>query len=266
MKQEILVGDNRELLPTLSNNSIQTILTSPPFWFQRDYEVENQIGLELTIDDYIASLMQVFDECKRVLKSDGTFWLNIGDIFAQNRSGSTPPAQSKSKGNRRLMPKGYNPPRDCKKLGIPHKSLIGLPWRVALKLQEKGWAIRADIIWHKNTTPEKVKDRPAKSHEYLFLLAKSDNYYFDHSKIQNKTVWSIPANSSNRTRHSATFPLDLIKPCVLAGSKEGDYVLDPFSGTGTVGVACKQTNRNYIGMEINPEFALLSEKRIENEI
>jgi site-specific DNA-methyltransferase (adenine-specific) len=266
MESRILTGDCRVILKNINSASIQCIITSPPFYGLRDYfDGEGQIGLESDLKSYVSSLTEVFNECKRVLKPNGCFWLNLGDVYAQDRGGTAPPAQSNSKGNRKTMPSGYNPTRDCKKLGIPHKSLIGLPWRVALSLQEQGWVIRSDIIWEKPASrPEKVKDRPVRCHEYLFLFAKNEKYYFDHDKIINRSVWKVLPSRNKEGKHYATFPIDLITPCLLAGSQEGDLVLDPFSGSGTVGVACKKHNRNYIGIELNPEYVNFSEKRIKD--
>ena len=267
---KILVGDCKEQMAHIESQSVQTCVTSPPYWGLRDYGHDEQMGLEETPDEYIANLVEVFAEVRRVLKDDGTLWLNLGDSY-----------------------------------GLKPKDLIGIPWRVAFALQADGWYLRQDIIWAKpNPMPESVKDRCTKSHEYLFLLSKSPKYYYDNEAIKEpslglgktairfggnkygdsddpkhatksgneytdsgkrnkRDVWTINAKPF-KGAHFAVMPEALVEPCVLAGSREGDTVLDPFLGSGTVAVVAELHRRNWIGCELNPDYAAISEARIES--
>lgn len=262
---KIILGDCREELKKIEDNKIQSCITSPPYWGLRDYGVKGQIGAEMDMKDYINNLVALFHEVKRVLKDDGTLWLNIGDSYT---SGNRKWRQSDKKNPARAMT--YRPPTPE---GLKPKDLIGIPWRLAFALQEDGWYLRSDIIWYKpNCQPESVKDRPTRSHEYIFLLTKSAKYYYDYKsirettelgKLRNKrTVWSVNTEPY-KGAHFATFPVHLITPCILAGSKPGDYILDPFLGSGTVAEACIMQNRNYIGIEKKPEYIELAHERIE---
>ena len=264
----IIVGDCLEQMAHIESQSVQTCVTSPPYWGLRDYGHNGQMGLEETPDEYIANLVKVFAEVRRVLKDDGTLWLNLGDSY-----------------------------------GLKPKDLIGIPWRVAFALQADGWYLRQDIIWAKpNPMPESVKDRCTKSHEYLFLLSKSPKYYYDNEAIKEpslglgktairfggnkygdsddpkhatksgneytdsgkrnkRDVWTINAKPF-KGAHFAVMPEALVEPCVLAGSREGDIVLDPFLGSGTVAVVAELHRRNWIGCELNPDYAAIAEARI----
>lgn len=295
----ILVGDAVERLQTIGGGSVQTCITSPPYFGLRDYGQESQIGLESSVDEYVDALVRVFDEVARVLTEDGTLWLNLGDSYAGNVS--FPSDGRAGFGKERLGVRNRMPE------GLKSKDLIGIPWRVAFALQAQGWYLRSDIIWHKpNPMPESVKDRPTKSHEYIFLLTKSERYFYDSEAIKEPSIWAndprngegrktyngkraendglvqqsfVTVNDKKNKRsvwsvpvkgykgaHFATYPPALIEPCVLAGSKEGDTVLDPFSGSGTTGEVALLHNRNYLGTELNPEYADISVDRISNAI
>lgn len=283
--------------------------------------MDGQIGLELSPKEYIQVIVEVFRECRRILKEDGTLWLNIGDSYwsGKNRNGYEWDKNSGKNKNHMLRPGGEND------LNLKHKDLMGMPWRIAFALQDDGWYLRSDIIWSKsNCMPEAVKDRPTKSHEYIFLLSKSRYYYYDHESIregsltkdissrrgskgvlgnQNKgnrktmseeaclnndmhnlkelvadstshelskdnkrnkrTVWHL-ATSHEKAAHFATFPEKLIEPCILAGCKEGGVVLDPFIGSGTVAKKAIELRREYIGIELNPEYIDLINEKISH--
>jgi site-specific DNA-methyltransferase (adenine-specific) len=222
--------------------------------------VAGQIGAEEDPADYINRLVAVFDQVRRVLCDDGTLWLNVGDSYTSGNRGYRAPDK---KNPVRAMTYRAGTPG-----GLKPKDLVGVPWRLAFALQEAGWYLRSDIIWEKpNCMPESVKDRPTRSHEYLFLFSKSLKYYYDSESIREsngrnrRTVWPIPTEPFPGA-HFATFPPQLVEPCVLAGSVPGDWVLDPFFGAGTVGVVCEQQARNYVGIELNPEYVSLATERI----
>jgi DNA modification methylase len=252
---------------------VHCVVTSPPYWGLRDYGVAGQLGLEASFHDYIATMVGVFREVRRVLRKDGTLWLNMGDSFQD-------------------------------------KQLVGMPWRLALALQADGWYLRSDIIWHKpNPMPESVTDRPTKAHEYVFLLSKSERYFYDAEEIsedanpqyesrylspfyvgvketagggrpdgaQNtagmkiftgkrnkRTVWTIPTAPYSEA-HFATFPPALIEPCILAGCPKGGLVLDPFGGAGTTGLVADRLGRDAILIELNPKYAAMAEDRLRED-
>lgn len=302
-KATIIIGDNRQTLKVLPAQSVQTVITSPPYWGLRDYGQLDQIGLETSPDDYVEQLCQVFDEVWRVLKDDGTLWLNLGDSYASFRDSKSTPDTLRSGDGTKVASAANRNPYSLREAGLKHKDLVGIPWRVAFALQARGWYLRQDIIWAKpNPMPESVTDRCTKSHEYLFLLTKSPKYFFDNQAIKEpstefkksglrdrekpvgesivdakirgygnnvgvtetrnkRDVWTV-APSRYKEAHFATYPPELILPCILAGSKPNDLVLDPFSGSGTTGVVAMQNNRNYVGLELNPEYASMSEKRL----
>ena len=266
---KILQGNCMEQLKNIDDESIQTVVTSPPYWGLRDYGVDNQLGLESTPQEYVQSLVNVFKEVKRVLKDDGTVWLNLGDSYSE-------------------------------------KQLIGIPWRVAFALQDDGWYLRQDIIWAKpNPMPESVKDRCTKSHEYIFLLTKSAKYYYDAEAIKEESmnigetnakfggnkygdndskkhltysgnkytdngkrnkrdVWTITTKPYSEA-HFATFPVALPELCIKAGSKEKDLVLDPFAGAGTTGLVADRLGRDAVLIELNPKYVKMIEDRIRND-
>jgi DNA modification methylase len=276
----IIQGNCLDELKKLPDESVDCCVTSPPYWGLRDYGVGGQFGLEKTPEEYVKNMVEVFREVKRVLKKEGTLWLNLGD--------------------------SYNSHSTRGKLNLKDKDLVGIPWSVAFALRADGWYLRQDIIWHKpNPMPESVTDRCTKSHEYIFLLAKSQKYYFDNEAIREepkphilkrkdgmmsaykcnakrisnpettskfypelkgankRSVWTVTTKPFKEA-HFATFPEDLILPCVLAGCPKGGVILDPFFGAGTTGVVAKKNNRDYIGLELNPEYVKLAEKRINN--
>jgi len=244
----ILEGGARLALQRIPDNSIQCVVTSPPYWSLRDYGIEGQIGLEDSVYQYINTLVSVFREVRRVLKPDGTLWLNIGDSYTSG--GRTWRAPDKKNQARAMSIRPDTPE------GLKPKDLIGVPWRLAFALQQDGWYLRSDIIWHKpNAMPESVKDRPTRSHEYIFLFSKSERYYYDYQAIREengrnrRSVWHINTQP-NKEALFAVFPTTLVEPCILAGSKPGDYVLDPFLGSGTTAVVCQNLDRKYVGIEL----------------
>lgn len=304
----LILGDCRETLKTLPDESVQCCVTSPPYWGLRDYGCDGQIGLESEMEDYVGQLVAVFREVRRALRKDGTLWLNLGDSY--NGYMANQRATSISANNQHARPvfeSGHGRRTDT----LKPKDLVGIPWRVAFALQSDGWWLRQDIIWSKpNPMPESVRDRCTKAHEYLFLLTKSDRYYWDQEAIREphmevslarakrnrfggkyvgsdptehgalksgngygpngnthtvcspggrnkRSVWTIPT-APYAEAHFATFPPDLVKPCILAGTKPGDTVLDPFSGSGTVGQVATELGRKSILCELNPEYVKLA--------
>jgi len=393
---KLLIGDCRDRLADLPEGSVQTCITSPPYWGLRDYGVDGQIGLEETPDAFLAELVDVFRSVWRVLRDDGTLWLNLGDSYAAARGGTHQPAETLAGGKggktkrggrvNRGRIDGKNPTRNARLIGLKHKDLIGIPWRVAFALQADGWYLRSDIIWLKpNPMPESVTDRPTKAHEYVFLLTKRPRYFYDADAVRERakpehagrynsdfhvgqketagggrvgsgpntpghreylgqrnkrTVWEIPTQPYSEA-HFATFPEALVLPCVLAGTSERGacpacgaplvrqielvggppnnrfrdglanrgktahdsgtvagsalsalyaehgyperrvtgwsagcdcesadpvpcVVLDPFAGSGTTGKVAVELGREFIGVELNPEYADLAAKRITN--
>jgi DNA modification methylase len=233
---------------------------------------DHQIGLEETPEEYIAQLVEVFREVKRVLRDDGTLWVNIGDSYHNHRSGESYVKQSFAN-NRQDLPTS-SPSRNKKLVGFKNKDLIGIPWMLAFALRADGWYLRQDIIWHKpNPMPESVKDRCTKAHEYIFLLSKSKNYYFDHEAIreptvadndmrQKRSVWTVNTKPY-REAHFATFPTELITPCIQAGCPKDGMVLDPFGGSGTTGYVADKLGRNATLIELNPQYIEIAENRID---
>jgi DNA modification methylase len=310
----ILVGDALTRLQELPDCSVQTCITSPPYWGLRDYGNDGQLGLEPTPDEYVANMVAVFREVRRVLADDGTLWLNLGDSYAGATNGNTAMTGGKHDESRGNAMYGSLKRPTARQSGLKTKDLVGIPWRLAFALQADGWWLRQDIIWHKpNPMPESVTDRCTKAHEYLFLLSKSARYYYDataisepflHGHMQDeakrrKSSTSLPMGdymaqsgrndgggytggmgfaSAKETRnrrsvwtiatkpysgaHFAVMPADLVEPCVLAGSKTGDTVLDPFTGSGTVGMVALRHGREFVGVELNPDYADLANERI----
>jgi len=265
---EVHLADAREKLREFPGEYFQCCVTSPPYWGLRDYDHPNQIGAEPKLNDYIDDLVRCFREIKRTLRKDGTFWLNIGDAYTSG--GRTWRAPDKKNPGRAMSYRPDTPE------GLKPKDLIGLPWRLAFALQADGWYLRSDIIWNKpNCQPESVKDRPTRSHEYVFLLTKSEHYYFDQSAIMERsitngslknrrTVWNINTEGF-KGAHFAVFPPKLVELCILAGTREDDRVIDPFLGSGTVGAVSKRFGRKFVGIEINKEYASLAVQRIKAE-
>ena len=316
MDYRIIEGDCIEGMRTLADGSVNCCVTSPPYFGLRDYGHKGQIGLEETPDDYVQKMVEVFREVRRVLRDDGTLWLNLGDSYAAARGGTHQPAETLAggKGGRtddggrvnRDRHDGYNPTRNARAIGLKHKDLIGIPWRVAFALQADGWYLRQDIIWHKpNPMPESVRDRCTKAHEYIFLLSKSERYYFESEAIKEPSItgdtrkpygsdgawqmdgrnkWDegkgsqrVNADPTSRNRrsvwtvatrpykgaHFATFPPDLIRPCILAGCPKDGTVLDPFGGSGTTAQVALEEGRKAVLCELNADYIALAHKRLE---
>ena len=331
MSVKILEGDCREMLKTLADQSVNCCVTSPPYFGLRDYGVADQIGLEKTPDEFVAQLVSVFREVRRVLRDDGTVWLNLGDSYAGSGAGF---------GDTKTTNKGHNGSRERQKpiwqdTGLASKNMIGIPWRVAFALQADGWWLRQDIIWAKpNPMPESVTDRCTKSHEYIFMLTKSAKYFYDQEAIKEpmsmssverlsqanienqngsnrvpgktngnmkavgkidkqrghgrrhagfndrwdalekadqcsgmrnkRSVWTV-ATQPFKEAHFATFPPDLIEPCILAGCPKGGTVLDPFGGAGTTGLVADRNGRNAILIELNSTYATMAIERINGD-
>lgn len=347
---KIINGDCLEVMKTMPDGLVNCIVTSPPYWGLRDYGVEGQLGLESTPEEYTSKMVAIFREARRVLRDDGTLWLNLGDTYAGNRSYQVPDNKHCTVGNTigmtvsRRRDNALIPRSDLCVSGLKNKDMVGIPWRVAFALQADGWYLRSEIIWHKpNPMPESVTDRPTKAHEYIFLLSKSAQYFYDAEAIKEesvyqgddrkgraskdhkcmpdamkngirppksfkgsqfntgktaihqlgrssgrprvtgnlpglddqgracngpgqemrnkRSVWTVTTHPYNEA-HFATFPPELIKPCILAGCPENGIVLDPFFGAGTTGVVCADLGRNYIGIELNPEYVAMAEQRI----
>ena len=254
-----------ELLP---RSCVQTVLTSPPYWSLRDYKVEDQIGRDDSLSDYLDSIVDAFEKLKRVLRDDGTVWLNVGDAYTSgNRRYRAPDRKNRARamGVRPPTPKGLKP-----------KDLIGLPWRIAFMLQQAGWWLRSEVIWHKpNAHPESVRDRPTKAHETLFLLTKNQNYFYDPevecgpNRRRLRTVWDVPTEPRKRRYgqaddHPAPMPMTLARRCLSLTSRKGDIVLDPYAGSGTTLLAARELERKWIGIELNPSFADLIERRMRS--
>lgn len=306
---KILCGDAAEQLKALPQESVNMCVTSPPYYGLRDYGEQGQIGIEQSPDEYIARLVKVFDEVYRVLAKDGTLWLNIGDSYAG--SGKGPMTLQKNTKNQcvfDMQSRIYEVPKSWS--GIKPKDLIGIPWMLAFALRNRGWYLRSDIIWYKkNCLPESAKDRPTKTYEHIFLLAKSSKYYFDYKAIQEpikevsrerykrgrssnskyagqqgitqerenfadfdqqfrrkRDVWEVSTNTYKMDEHFAMFPEKLIEPCILAGSKVGGVVLDPFFGSGTTGAVAKRFGRDFIGIELNARYLAKAKERIDKVI
>jgi site-specific DNA-methyltransferase (cytosine-N4-specific) len=262
---KVIVGDCLTLLKETPDQTFNCCVTSPPYWGLRDYGTEGQIGAETTIEEYINNLVKVFHEVRRTLRDDGTLWLNIGDSYT---SGNRTWRQTDKKNPARAM--SYRPPTPR---GLKPKDLIGVPWKLAFALQADGWYLRSDIIWNKpNAQPESVKDRPTRSHEFVFLLTKSEDYYYDHKSIMEpsldkdkprnrRSVWSINTEASKEA-HFAMFPPKLVRLCIEAGSPRNSVVLDPFLGAGTVGVVAHELGRDCVGMELKEEYAAIARRRL----
>lgn len=284
MQHQILHGDCLQLLDTITDNSVHCCITSPPYYRLRNYDATKQLGQESTPTEYIENLVKIFNGIKRVLRDDGTAWLNLGDTY-------------------RTTQLKLNDPK------IKLRDMLGIPWSVALALRDDGWYLRQDIIWHKtNCLPESVRTRCVRSHEYIFLLSKQTKYYFDYQSIKEpakdlslysrighrimraqtdkakkrahgktsafygnkllnelankRSIWSVATGCPNSSEHYAVFPEQLVVPCVLAGCPTNGTVLDPFCGTATVGVVCEKLNRNFIGIDINDQYVEYSKTRL----
>ena len=266
MKDTILFGDCRETLKQFDEKA-RCCVTSPPYYGLRDYGGEsNQIGLEQSPEEYIQEMVNVFRLVRDNLTDDGTLWLNIGDSYYNYRPGKGGLPQQTVSNTKQDLPDQCN--RRANKLeGLKEKDLIGIPWMLAFALRADGWYLRQDIIWSKgNPMPESVRDRCTKSHEYIFLLSKSQNYYFDVDTIKEqsrrkRSVWNVNVKP-NKQAHFATYPPELITPCILAGSEKDDIVLDPFMGSGTTAMVARALGRYYIGCELHEEYNNLIQERV----
>lgn len=308
-RNKIINGDSLEVLRSLPDNSVDCCVTSPPYYALRDYGIAGQIGLEETPEMYIEKMTDIFMEVYRVLKPEGTLFLNIGDSYwggGWRNSQFNENSGDIQKGSKGTYCGDTMPA--CKgKTGVyKPKDLVGIPWMLAFSLRNAGWYLRQDIIWHKpNPMPESVTDRCTKSHEYIFLFSKSQKYYFDHKAIQEdsvcvsdprfgkghidyngkrdgkdgegqrafvsisdkrnkRDVWSINVKPCKEA-HFATYPFELVKPCILAGCPEGGVVLDPFMGSGTTAIVAKSLYRDYIGIELNPAYVEIAERRLADK-
>jgi DNA modification methylase len=301
MSNFVEFGDCRDIMRGWVQEGIraQMCVTSPPYFGLRDYGHPGQIGLEQTPEQYIAAMVEVFRCVRDVLADDGTLWLNIGDSYCSTAPGSRNAPQTK--GSKTEAAQWANA-RPKTPEGMKPKDLIGIPWMLAFALRADGWYLRQDIIWHKpNPMPESVRDRCTKAHEYIFLMSKSDRYYFDsdaikepakvssegirfggskygdstdpkhatksgnvskeYDKANKRSVWQV-ATRPYKGAHFATFPPALIEPCILAGSRTGDVVLDPFMGSGTTAQVALEHGRQYVGCELNEDYWPLQEARI----
>lgn len=278
MKYKLACGDALTVLKRLPDNMMQCCVTSPPYFGLRDYGIDGQIGLEGTPEEFTERLVEVFREVKRVLRGDGTLWVNLRDSYAGRGA-------------------GYKP-----------KDLLGIPWMLAFALRADGWYLRQDIIWHKpNPMPESVRDRCTKAHEYIFMLSKQERYFYDSDAVKEpavtgswaagktppiggkkqtegndndtysgnrpalegtrnrRDVWTVPT-APYKEAHFAVFPPELVRPCIRAGSMEGSIVLDPFNGAGTTGLVAMQEGRRYIGIDLNPKYIEMTEERFRGAL
>lgn len=256
----IIHGDAFQVLRRLDTGCVQCIVTSPPYWGLRDYNVAEQVGLIETLPQYLNRLTEIFAEARRVLADDGVFWLNIGDSFTSGNRGWRAPDRKNAARAMSVRPTTPD--------GLKSKDLIGLPWRLAFALQDDGWYLRSDIIWNKpNAMPESVRDRPNRSHEYIFMFTKSERYKYDRDAIRGpngrnlRSVWDVNTKPFAGA-HFATFPPDLIKPCILTSTERNDVVLDPFFGAGTVGLVAERFGRKYVGIELNAEYVAMAAMRL----
>lgn len=301
---KVLQGNNKETIRTLEDESIQTVVTSPPYFGLRSYggnEMSaDEMGNEETPEEFCDSLCDLFDIIKPKLKENGTMWVNLGDTYAQNVSEGIKKFGNPESFGRKTIE--YAQPKRKITGDLKQKDLIGIPWMFAFEMRKRGWYLRQDIIWQKNNpTPESVKDRCTKSHEYIFLFSKSPHYYFDYDSIREecisktdgqrigrkenipgygrqdtgnkwigdgkrnkRSVWEVPVAASQTIgiEHFAVYPEELILPCILAGAGPGDVVFDPFNGSGTTGVVALKNDRNYIGCELYDKFKPIYEKRL----
>ncbi len=266
----ILTGDNRELLHSIPSETIQCCVTSPPYWGLRDYDHPAQIGAEPSPEQYVQNLVAVFREVRRLLRKDGTLWLNVGDGYARNGGTGNCGPNAIVGNTKKLIQR-----RNCKVpscWGLKDRDLMGLPWRVAFALQADGWVLRSRITWLKKTAmPESVKNRPTNATEEVFLMSKTPNYYYNPDAIREPTganlrnFWILGPDVSGKG-HPAAFPRELVRRCIILGSREEDTVLDPFGGSGTTGEVAQALGRKAILIELNPKYSKICEERIDHAI
>jgi excisionase family DNA binding protein len=261
----ILNADVNSALKTLPPNRVNSVVTSPPYYWQRDYEVEGQIGHEATIEGYVQAMVQVFSNLKDALTADGTLFLNLGDTYY---SAKGKPHGSDDKHSGRQMMRRHLRAVDGPGLGLPRKSLIGIPWRVALAMQQDGWTLRSAVIWQRpGTLPEPTAhDRPWRTHENVFIFSKGPRYFFNRAGLEGEEdIWQIVSRPENPGSHFAPYPRELVDRCLACGCPEGGTVLDPFVGSGTTMVSALASGRQAIGIELKPEYATFAAQRIRKE-
>ena len=267
----LINGDCLSSLKSVDSDSVQAVVTSPPYWGLRDYDDENQLGQEDTPEEFVSKLVDIFREIKRIIKDDGTAWVNIGDTYFGAKGGAWTGDNSittDETGSEYRIKKKAPPKHTYLKI----KDLVGIPWMFAVAMQRDGWYLRQDIIWHKPVPmPESVNDRLQKSHEHIFLFSKKPRYYFDTAAIslpkkegegwvRRHDVWDI-ATSNYQGAHFAVFPTKLPELCIKASTKKGDVVLDPFMGSGTTAYVSQRLGRKWIGVEINPDYVEIIKRR-----
>jgi excisionase family DNA binding protein len=265
LRWSVLNADVNAALASLPGDSVNCVVTSPPYYWQRDYEVEGQIGHESTIEGYVQALVRVFSNLKRCLTQDGTLFLNLGDTYY---SAKGKPHGSDEKHNGRNMMRKHLRAVDGPGLGLPRKSLIGIPWRVALAMQDEGWTLRSAVIWQRpGTLPEPTAhDRPWRTHENVFIFSKGPRYFFNREALAGEEdIWKIVARPENPGAHFAPYPRELVDRCLACGCPEGGTVLDPFVGSGTTMVSALASGRQAVGIELKPEYADFAAKRIRKE-
>ena len=281
MKATILIGDVLDRIKEIPDQTIQCCVTSPPYWGLRDYGHDGQLGLEATPEQYVKKMVEVFREVRRILKDDGVLWLNIGDSYVhtqpgRNRNGTGGQIVRGDLYRTKNRTGESDKYKAIAEMGLRPKEIMGMPWRIAFALQSDGWYLRQDIIWHKpNPMPESAFDRCTKAHEYVFMLTKNSDYYYDHQPIKEKaseefgtrikrSVWTINTKPF-KGAHFAVMPEALCEPPILATSQPDDLVFDPFTGSGTVATVALRHGRNYLGIELNPDYTQIAHDRITQD-
>ena len=261
-----LTGDNRLLLPQLAAGSVQCCVTSPPYWGLRDYNHAEQLGAEASPEDYVRNLVDVFRQVRRALAADGTLWLNVGDGYARNGGTGRSGPNARVGNTKKLIQRRNCRVPDC--WGLKDRDLMGLPWRVAFALQADGWLLRSKITWIKKAPmPESVKNRPSNATEEVFLFSKAARYYYDNRAVREESganlrnYWLLGPDADG-SPHPATFPRELARRCILLGSRPGDLILDPFSGSGTTGVAALELNRRAVLIELVDDYVAQARERL----
>ncbi len=265
---QTLTGDNRLLLPQIAAGSVQCCVTSPPYWGLRDYNHAEQIGAEASPEDYVRNLVQVFRQVRRALADDGTLWLNVGDGYARNGGTGRSGPNARVGNTKKLIQRRNCRVPDC--WGLKDRDLMGLPWRVAFALQADGWLLRSKITWIKKAPmPESVKNRPSNATEEVFLFSKATRYYYDNRAVREESganlrnYWLLGPDADG-SPHPATFPRELARRCILLGSRPGDLILDPFSGSGTTGVAALELNRRAVLIELVDDYVEQARERLDS--